>query len=111
MENFCRWNRQINSPQRGAALRHADKIICSESCDFAAYSPKCEVHYRTLNNQRNGLSIDISCAQAVFWVGLPAAVRCIFPIKALPSITRAVNLGLVADEAPMSFGNTVQLVY
>lgn len=34
-------------------------------------------------------------------------VRRIFPIETLSSITRAVNFGLVADEAPMGFGDTM----
>ena len=46
---------------------------------------------------------------AVFCVNLP--VRRVFPIEALSSITRTVNFGLVADEAPMGFGNAVQLMH
>lgn len=38
-------------------------------------------------------------------------MRCVFPIEALASITRAVNFGLVADEAPMGFRDTVQRMH
>ena len=37
-------------------------------------------------------------------------VRSVFPIEALSSITRAVNFGLMADQAPMGFGDTVQFM-
>ena len=60
--------------------------------------------------QLNGLSTILSRVQAVFCVNLPA-VRRIFPIEALSSVSYAVNFGLVADEASMEFGDTVQLMH
>ena len=41
----------------------------------------------------------------IFCVDLP--VRRVFPIEALSSVARAINFGLVADEAPRGFGDTV----
>ena len=48
------------------------------------------------------------CLSRFFSAELP--VRRIFPIEALSPVKCAINFGLVADEAPMRLGNTVQFM-
>lgn len=57
--------------------------------------------------QLNGLNTIFPVFEP-FFVDLP--VWRVFPIETLPSITCTVNFGLVADEAPLRIGDTVQFV-